>query len=163
MENLRFLIKELCKEYKESEWLEFKHNNCTPEMIGQDISALANGAAICEKSYAYMIWGVDDTTHEIVGTDFDLNKAKKGNQELENWLRYLLSKNTDFTFETVDMDGKKVGVLKISRALNQTVTFEKIDYIRVGSYTKKLNEFPNIESELWEKLRNCRFEEEIAK
>ena len=34
MGNLMFWIKELCKDYKESEWLEFKQNDCTLEKIG---------------------------------------------------------------------------------------------------------------------------------
>ena len=59
-----------------------------------------------------------------------------------------------------DMD---VGVLIIYRAANQTVTFEKVDYIRVGSYTKKLNEFPALQAQLWDKIRNTKFEERYAK
>ena len=36
-------------------------------MIGHDISALANGAALQDKDFGYFIWGVDNDTHEIVG------------------------------------------------------------------------------------------------
>lgn len=163
MENLERLIKELIKYPNETEWLEFKHNNYLPEMIGKNISALANSAAVHEKSSAYMLWGVNDETHEIVGTDYDLQKLKKGEQELENWLRSLLSKNTDFEFHTVLFDDKKVGILIISRATNYPVCFEKMDYIRIGSYTKKLNEYPSIQSRLWDKIKNLRFEESLAK
>lgn len=136
MENLDKLVNELRKLPNETQWLEFKHNNYEPAMIGQDISALSNSAAMCEKSCAYMLWGIDDKTHEIRGTDYNLQTLKKGNQELENWLRSLLSRNADFEFHTVQMNGKDVGVLIIYRAANQTVMFEKVDYIRVGSYTK---------------------------
>ena len=69
MENLDLLIKELIKLPNETEWLEFKHNNYNPEMIGKDISALANSATLNEKSCAYMIWGIHDETHDIIGTD----------------------------------------------------------------------------------------------
>ena len=41
--------------------------------------------------------------------------------------------------------------------------FEKIDYIRVGSYTKKLHEFPALQAQLWDRLRNSSFEERFAK
>lgn len=163
MDNLHKLLEELCKLPNENSCVEFKHNNYDPKMIGQDISALANSAALQEKSHAYMVWGIDDDTHSIVGTDYDLQSLKKGNQEIENWLRSLLSKNADFTFHTVQIDEKKVGLLVISRAVNQTVTFEKIDYIRVGSYTKKLNEFPTMQARLWDKIRNLKFEEQYAK
>lgn len=35
MENLDLLVKELCRYDNETEWLEFKHNNYDPLMIGQ--------------------------------------------------------------------------------------------------------------------------------
>lgn len=163
MENLDKLVNELRKLPNETQWLEFKHNNYDPIMIGQDISALANGAALCEKSCAYMLWGIDNSSHEIVGTDYDLQSLKKGQQELESWLRNMLSRNADFEYHTVFMNDKTVGVLIIYRAANQTVTFEKTDYIRVGSYTKKLNEYPAIQAQLWDRIRNTKFEERYAK
>lgn len=163
MKNLDKLVNELRKLPNETQWLEFKHNNYDPAMIGQDISALANSAAMCEKGCAYMLWGIDDETHEIVGTDYNLQTLKKGNQELENWLRSLLSRNADFEFHAVRMNDKNVGVLIIYRATNQTVMFEKVDYIRVGSYTKKLNEYPALQAQLWDRIRNMKFEERYAK
>ena len=42
--NIDILVKELCKLPKEAGWVEFKHNNCEPNMIGEDISALTNSA-----------------------------------------------------------------------------------------------------------------------
>ena len=69
-----------------------------------------------------MLWGIDDKTHEIVGTDYNLQTLKKGNQELENWLRSLLSRNADFEFHTVPMNGKNVRKLykKIERVSRLT-------------------------------------------
>lgn len=163
MENIDILVNELRKLPNETQWLEFKHNNYDPAMIGKDISALANSAAIHEKNCAYMLWGIDDSTHDIVGTDYNLQTLKKGNQELENWLRSLLSRNADFEFHSVKMNNLSVGVLIIYRAVNQTVTFEKADYIRIGSYTKKLNEYPALQAQLWDKIRNSKFEERYAK
>ena len=163
MENLDKLVVELCNLPNETQWVEFKHNNYLPEMIGQDISALANSATLHEKSCAYMLWGVDDTSHEIVGTEFNMQTVKKGQQELENWLRSLLSKNADFEFQSVKVEDKNVGVLIIHRAVNQTVMFQKVDYIRVGSYTKKLSEYPALQAQLWDRLRTSKFEERIAK
>lgn len=46
MENLDRLVNELRKLPNETQWVEFKHNNYDPAMIGADISALANSAAI---------------------------------------------------------------------------------------------------------------------
>ncbi len=162
MENLDKLVLELCKLPQETGWVEFKHNNCDPKMVGEDISALANSAVIADRSYAYMIWGVEDNTHEIIGTKVCLKKEKKGNQELENWLRYLLSKIADFEIQSVDINGKHIEILIISKAVGVPVTFEKIDYIRVGSYTKKIIEFPPLQAQLWDKLRNQQFEDIYA-
>ncbi len=61
------------------------------------------------------------------------------------------------------MNDNNVGVLIIYRAANQTVMFEKTDYIRVGSYTKKLNEYPALQAQLWDRIRNTKFEERYAK
>ncbi|WP_296828830.1 helix-turn-helix domain-containing protein [uncultured Megasphaera sp.] len=83
MKQLDKLVQELCNLPTETPWVEFKHNNYDADMIGRDISALANGAAWKEKSYAYMVWGIDDESHHIVGTDYNLQTMKKGDQELE--------------------------------------------------------------------------------
>lgn len=53
--NIDVLVKELCKLPKEAGWVEFKHNNCEPNMVGEDISALANSATLNDRDYAYMI------------------------------------------------------------------------------------------------------------
>ncbi len=163
MDNLKKLIYNLIKYETETDYLEFKSNNYDPNMIGEDISALANSAAYSERACAYMIWGVHDETHEIVGTEFNQYTLKVGNQEIESWLRNLLSPNAEFEFHTVNMNDKQLVVLIIYKAANQTVTFKKVDYIRVGSYTKKLNDYPQIKAQLWDKIRNIRFEEQYAK
>lgn len=163
MGNISILVKELCKLPKEAGWIEFKHNNCQPTMVGEDISALANSATLNDRDFAYMIWGVDDITHKIVGTKVHLQLEKKGEQELENWLRYLLSKNADFEFLETDIDGKHVELIRIHKALNEPVAFQKIDYIRSGSYTKKLHEFPVFRAQLWDKLRHSQFEDICVK
>ncbi len=162
MENLDMLVDKLIKLPNEISWVEFKHNNYCPDMIGEDISALANAAAYYEKTCAYMIWGIDDDTHEIVGTTYDQYSLKVGNQEIESWLRNLLSKNASFVFHSLEINNKRVVLLMINRAVNQTVTFKKVDYIRVGSYTKKLNDYPSMKTQLWDRIRNTNFEELIA-
>ena len=163
MDNLGLLVRELCKLPVESTWVEFKHNNCDPKMIGEDISALANSAVLSDRNYAYMVWGIEDKTHEIIGTSIRLKEETKGAQELENWLRYLLSKNAEFSFHSTEVDGKHIELIKITKAIGLPVTFEKIEYIRSGSYTKKLQEFPTLQAQLWDRLRNEKFEDAYAK
>ena len=157
--NLDILVKELCKLPNETGWVEFKHNNFNPKMIGEDISALANTATLKDRDFAYMVWGVDDKSHNIVGTTERLPLQKRGNEELENWLRHQLSKNANFEFLEVDIDGKHIEMIRVHKALLIPVAFESTEYIRSGSYTKKLNEFAELTAQLWDKLRNCRFED----
>lgn len=130
MENLELLVNKLRKYESETNWFEFKHNNYEPDTIGQDISALANGAAFTEKTCAYMIWGIHDKTHQVVGTEFDQYTLKVGNQEIESWLRNLISKNAEFEFHTIQMKDenmidKQVVVLIIYKAASQTVMFKR--------------------------------------
>lgn len=163
MENLTHLVKTLCRESAERPWVEFKHDNYTPELIGRSISALANGAALVDKARGYMVWGVEDGTYRIVGTKHDLQNIKKGREELEGWLRHLLSPNADFEFGTCTVDGKRVGVLAVEKASRRPVTFEKTAYIRIGSYTKGLRDLPSVEARLWNKLLAAPFEGNTAK
>ena len=70
IEYLQSLVRELVKLSEETEWVEFKCNNKQPQMIGEYISALSNSAALCERPKAYLVWGVQDDTHKIVGTEY---------------------------------------------------------------------------------------------
>ena len=164
MENLDLLVNELRAFTEESEWLEFKHNNDDPEMIGKDISALANGAAYTEKTKSYMVWGIDDSTHDVIGTTFNPLTLKVNGQELVSWLRNMLSPNAEFEFHSFQMKNscdeyKDMVILIIYKAAIQTVTFKKADYIRIGSYTKPLNDHPGIKAQLWDRLRSEKYEE----
>lgn len=98
IEYLQSLVRELAKLPDETEWVEFKCNNKQPQMIGEYISALSNSAALCERPKAYLVWGVEDETHKIVGTEFQYCKMKKGNEELEAWLSRMLSPRINFRF-----------------------------------------------------------------
>ena len=55
----------------EAEWIEFKKNNCNPEEIGENISAVSNAARLHQRDTGYIIWGVEDGTRKVVGTSFN--------------------------------------------------------------------------------------------
>ncbi len=160
---LKSLVSELTLLSNETEWVEFKVNNKEPQLIGEYISALSNSAALEGKKYAYLLWGVDDNTHEIIGTNFEPKKLKKGNEELENWLYRLISPKINFKFYEVDIDSKKVVLLEIEKAIEKPVQFSGIEYIRIGSYKKLLKEFPVKERDLWRKFDLSSYEDQIAK
>ncbi len=161
-EYLASLVRELCKLPSETEWLEFKQNRAEPEEIGEYLSALANSAALCGKAFAYLVWGVENETHDLVGTNFVPHTAKVGNEELENWLLRLLSPKISFRFYPVEVDGQSLVLLEIGRAFRHPVQFQNQEFIRVGSYKKKLKEFPEKERELWRIFDQIPFELMIA-
>lgn len=68
------IVNELRSYDKEREWFEFKENWFSADELGEYISALSNSAAIEGKKYAYFVWGINDKTHEIVGTGFDYDQ-----------------------------------------------------------------------------------------
>lgn len=156
------LVRELCKLPKETEWLEFKHNDDQPEEIGEYISALSNSAALEGHASGYLVWGIDDETHQVLGTTFDPDTAKKGREELENWLLRLLQPRIDFEFSKVEIDGKPVVLLEIGKAFRHPVQFQGIEYIRIGSYKKKLKDFQEKERELWKVFEHSPFEDAAA-
>jgi predicted HTH transcriptional regulator len=108
MENLESLIRNLVRLPSETSWVEFKLNCYDAEMIGQRLCAIANAAVLDDRRVGYIIWGVDDVTHEIKGTTEDFPTVKvDGKQELEPWIRQRLSRNADFRYNAVEIDGVK--------------------------------------------------------
>ena len=158
----RSLLRELAALPRETGWLEFKRNKAEPQEIGEYISALANSAALERKGSGYLVWGVDDATHAIVGTDFDPERARVGNQGLENWLLQLLKPKIEFQFETVNLDGYRLVVLKVSPAFRHPVQFSNMEYVRVGSHKKPLKDFQEKERALWRILDVMPFEQMAA-
>ena len=156
------LVRELCKLTGETEWVEFKVNVRNPEEVGEYISALANSAALVGKAFAYMVWGVSDQDHAVIGTSFDPGTTRIGNEALENWLLRLLEPRVHFRFFNVLVDGKSVVLLEIERAFRQPVQFRGQEYIRVGSYKKKLKEFPEKARALWRVFNETPFEDRIT-
>lgn len=159
---LKNLIDDLVNQPSESEWVEFKHNFHSPEEIGERISALSNGACLHNQPYGYLVFGVEDKTHNILGTDFKPKTHKKGNENLEHWLSTRLNPRIDFRVYEFDYDEtKQIAAYIIPATQNRPVEFLHNAYIRVGPVTRKLGDFPEKEAKIWRKQNNP-FEKEIA-
>ena len=140
-QDLNILLDELCSQPQELQWLEFKLNkgSITNEEIGEYISALSNGATITNKPFGYMVWGVQDQTQNIFGTNFVFSKAKQGNQDLELWIRNLLHPKINFQiFEFKYAGIHPIVLLRIPAAKNEPTYFQKKSYIRIGSHKTDL-------------------------
>ncbi|WP_439581798.1 ATP-binding protein [Dyadobacter bucti] len=161
-QQLRELLNELVKQPHESEWVEFKLNFHSPEEIGTRISSLSNGACIHNKATGYLVFGVEDKSHIIRGTSFKAKSQKKGGEDLEHWLTSRLTPKIDFMVYEFDYDTTRhISLYVIPAAKNQPVEFLHQSYIRIGSITKKLNEYPEKQAKIWKKDA-IPFEKEIA-
>lgn len=147
---------------KETEWVEFKINQSNPEEIGEYISALSNSAALHGEVNGYIIWGIENKTRKIVGTNFKPRNKKIGNEELENWLATQLSPRIDVQIHEGQFDGKPIVIFQIQPATNMPVRFKGTEYIRIGSYKKKLKDHPEKERLLWLLFSKTPFEEASA-
>lgn len=150
-QELKDLLVTLLALPKENEFLEFKVNQYDKEEIGKRISALANGAALLAKEYGYLVFGVENEKHQVVGTTFQPTLFKIGNEELEHWLAQRLNPRIDFRLYEFKYDEKNIVLFQIPAAKGQPVSFLHNDYIRVGSLTRPLKDFPEKERKLWER------------
>ena len=160
---LHALVRELTALPMETEWVEFKLNKAVPDDIGEYISALANSSALHGKPFAYILWGVEDGTRQLLGTSFRPRETKVGNEALENWLAYNLDPRIDVRMHTFDIDKKFSVLFEIQAATNRPVRFKGAEYVRVGTYKKRLHEHPEKERELWRIFERMPFEKGVAK
>lgn len=149
---LQAKLDELLQLPAETEWTEFKQNNCNPQEIGEYLSALSNSAALCGKRVGYLVWGISDGSHSVVGTSFRPKQTKKGNEDLESWLLHQLSPRIDFAIDEFERNGAPIVVFTVQAANSTPVRFAGESFIRIGSYKKKLREFPEKERQLWRML-----------
>lgn len=151
--DLNELINELCSYQYEKEWFEFKENFDNDNELGEYISALSNAAAYVGRKYAYLVWGINDKSHEIVGTDFDFDKNASHGEPLKHYLERQLSKNVKIDFEETTLEGKRLVILTISAAKSMPVDWNGQRFIRVGSSKEKIMKYPEREAFLFRVLR----------
>ncbi|XMD73545.1 helix-turn-helix domain-containing protein [Campylobacter lari] len=147
----------------ESEVVEYKKNNKDFTLLGKNISALSNTAALLGIDKAYMIFGIEDGTLNIVGTTFKPKKEKKGNEELESWLHKVLKPNIEFKIHEIIKEEIRLVVFEIEATKISPIKFNGEAFIRIGSNSKPLEYYPEKEKKLWKVLSGFSFEDEIAK
>ena len=155
-EELNSLLSELTAYPEETQWIEFKmgKGSITNEQIGEYISAMSNGATISNQPFGYMVWGVEDGTQAILGTNFSFTNAKQGNQDLELWIRNLLHPKINFEIFEFQNQWKKIVLLRIPSAKGEPTHFQKRPYIRIGSNKTDLRNFPNYIRQIYNSLED---------
>ena len=159
-EKLIILLSELRSISQEKEWIEFKVNNSNE--IGEYISALSNAACLHGEKYGYLVFGIEDETHRIVGTNFSIEEKVKGNEDLIPWLSRLLNPRIDFGYYNINIENKKVVIVQIQATPYTPVKFRGTAYIRVGSHKKKLLDYPEKERKIWNNKPVTIFEKQVT-
>ncbi len=157
------LIDELCGNPSELPWLEFKKDNIDPKLIAKLCSALSNAARVDQRDYAYILWGVEDNSHSVVGTRFNPDNETVNNQVFQMWLAQNLSPSLAFSFRAVDHPDGRVVILEIPAATTAPITADSIAYIRIGSATPKLADYPERFQKLVDNIRPFTWEKGVAK
>ena len=151
--DLESMLNEFRELPAETTWLEFKTNLSDPVKIARYISALSNMAAYCGRSYGYLVWGVDDVTHEIKGTSFNKDVVcAERNQPLELWLRLVIKPQTNYEFFDFEQNGKRIVMLEIESAYRQPVTVKGGGWARIGNVLTELNKDPKIAAAIYRTL-----------
>ncbi len=148
--DLSALLDRLRAEPRESEWLEFKANRYDAQAIGEYLSALANSACLLGKPRGYLVFGIEDGSHAVVGTRFDPQaEMGQGNQLLPIWLAVLLSPKLGFEIHTGQYEGQRVVVFEVHAAFDRPVEFRGKAYVRNGSSKAALSGYPDKERAIW--------------
>jgi predicted HTH transcriptional regulator len=75
----------------------------------------------------------------------------------------MLNPRVDFRIYEFILENKKIVIFEIPPAINQPTKFNNIAYIRVGSATPKLSDYPEKERKIWNNINRKSFEKGIAK
>lgn len=156
------LISRLRAEPRETEWLEFKQNNFHAEETGKYVAALANSAMLCGEDKAYLVFGVDNVSHEAVGTSVRLRNEKMGEQSFEHWLSMMLEPRVNFEFAACDYNGIYIELIVIYPEYTAPVKFKGEKYIRIDSTQQLLKNHEGRERALWAITSKYSFEDGIA-
>ncbi|MCC6368041.1 MAG: putative DNA binding domain-containing protein [Bryobacterales bacterium] len=119
------LIDELRSASSEKDWVEFKSNYAEPEMVGRLVSAMSNAARLADKPFAYIVWGIRDGDHAVVGTTFNPGSEKHQQQPLEFWLAQRLKPSIAFSFREVEHPNRP----------QQSFNFNRTDRSRTTEYS----------------------------
>ena len=155
-------IDDLLAASTETSCVEFKEHNSAAVLIGKYISALANSAALEEQHFGYLVWGVRDFDHRITGTSFDPDAVVRNGQPLAFWLAQRLNPDTAFEFQAVEHPHGRLVLLTIPAATSSPVDFDRTAYLRIGSATPRLADYPDRQRALWRKLQPYLWESGIA-
>lgn len=150
--NLNNILEDLISRDYEEDWFEFKENWYEPHALGEYISGMSNAAAMAGQDFAFFVWGIEDGSHQVVGTDFDFHRDVK-NEPLEHYLARQMKPDLAFEFKETMFHGERVVALIIPAAKDIPTAFDRTRYFRIGSGKVNLMDYPEREAQLFMVLR----------
>ncbi|MEP2830813.1 MULTISPECIES: ATP-binding protein [Alphaproteobacteria] len=161
--NPKKLLERLCALPRETGWVEFKENRFNEDSVGQYVSSLANSAMFEGEDASYLVFGVRDKDHAIVGTSVDLLGESVGAESFIFWLNKHLEPRINIEPLAVDYEGKRIQILCIEPGYIQPVKFKRVAYIRIGASQQPLSNYPERERALWQITSRYSFESSFLK
>lgn len=156
IDEINHILTSLLEMPDETETVEFKkaENSFSDSDLGKYFSALSNEANLKRTKQAWLILGVENSTHQIVGTSYKPSRAL-----LDELKKKLADQTTNrITFEeiyTIERNGKRVVLFQIPSAPQGVpIAFQGHYYGRDGESLVALNLY-----EL-ETIRNQRIEDD---
>lgn len=141
MENFQDILNHLLS-HSENEVVEFKAatNSFDVDELGRYFSALSNEANLREHDFAWIVFGIDNKTHEITGTHF--KDGEKALNKLKNDMSQHTTDNLIFReIVPLHISNKRVLLFKIPASPRNIVMHWKgIAYARNGESLKPLNQ-----------------------
>lgn len=141
-EKLILIVNNLRKLDSELEHVEFKHSLPDENQIAKTISGITNSMSLTDCPRGYFIWGIHDSTHDVIGTEFRPYRTKVGNEELPFWLSKHITPTPNVVFREIPIEGKRVIVLIIEPSPTELSKFNHEPFIRMGANTTSLRNFP---------------------
>lgn len=125
------ILRELLKN-PENEYIEFKRaeNNFDTDKLGKYFSAMANEATLQNKQFGWIIFGIDDKTHEVLGTNYCIDNNF-------NNIKKQISDNTTDNISFLDVYSiyyheSRVIMFQVPAAVGMPINWKGYPYGRTG-------------------------------
>lgn len=149
---------------KEQPWFEFKVGNTDPERILKTLSAIHNYIFHFDLPYGYIVYGIEDTTHAVVGTEIRCETWKIGNEEIVFHLSKKLHRSPVLKIFPIEYHGKHLVMFSIKNNAHEPIQANSQYWYRIGQNTVCLNtDRTDILRDLFNKAHlETSFEDQIA-
>lgn len=125
------ILSELLK-HPENEYIEFKRaeNNFDIDKLGRYFSAISNEATLKDKQCGWIVFGIDDETHEVLGTNYCIDNNFNG-------IKKQISDNTTDNVSFLDVYSfyylnQRVIMFQVPAAVGSPINWKGYPYGRVG-------------------------------